>query len=162
MSLMGSRRVVIVDDADSFITANRAALERLGEDGVLVRGYVRRQGLYFRRADFPEAAPTLHQLSGRSDLRMLNRTRGAGTRVLLDLLLEEIALSRPPQQHESVVLSPSVPQDLLAGIAGLRRRQRGWLRRGGARVLHSALAGPAGIERALWFRLVGPRRRFRC
>lgn len=70
---------------------NRAPLERLGHEGVLIRGYIRRQGIYFRQQEFPDAAPTLAELARRSDLRMLNRTRGAGTRVLLDLLLDEIA-----------------------------------------------------------------------
>jgi len=70
---------------------NRAALERLGSDGVLIKGYVRRQGIYFRKKDFPAEPPTLALLAGMAELRMLNRTRGAGTRVLLDLLLDEIA-----------------------------------------------------------------------
>jgi putative molybdopterin biosynthesis protein len=73
---------------------NRAALERLGPDGVLIKGYVRRQGIYFRKQDYPQGPPTLESLAGNSRLRMLNRTRGAGTRVLLDLLLEEIASER--------------------------------------------------------------------
>jgi putative molybdopterin biosynthesis protein len=73
---------------------NRAALERVGSDGVLIRGYVRRQGIYFRKADFPGQPPTLEGLAGKGELRMLNRTRGAGTRVLLDLLLEDIARDR--------------------------------------------------------------------
>jgi putative molybdopterin biosynthesis protein len=73
---------------------NRAALERLGPEGVLVRGYIRRQGIYFRRADFPEKPPTLDSLVEEDGLRMLNRTRGAGTRVLLDLLLDGIAADR--------------------------------------------------------------------
>jgi putative molybdopterin biosynthesis protein len=70
---------------------NRAALGRLGDEGVLIKGYVRRQGIYYRKEDFPEDPPTLEHLVGNPDVRMLNRTRGAGTRVLLDLLLEEIA-----------------------------------------------------------------------
>jgi putative molybdopterin biosynthesis protein len=61
----------------------------LGTDLILIKGYVRRQGIYYRKADFPEP-PTLAQLVGMAELRMLNRGRGAGTRVLLDLLLEEI------------------------------------------------------------------------
>jgi len=69
---------------------NRAALQRLGKEGVLIKGYVRRQGIYFRKEHFPTEPPTLSLLAGRPELRMLNRTRGAGTRVLLDLLLEEI------------------------------------------------------------------------
>jgi len=73
---------------------NRAALQRLGPDGVLIKGYVRRQGIYFRNRDFPAGPPTLATLTATADLRMFNRTRGAGTRVLLDLLLEEIATER--------------------------------------------------------------------
>jgi putative molybdopterin biosynthesis protein len=66
----------------------------LGTDLVLIKGYVRRQGIYFRKRDFPSGPPTLEQLVGRAELRMLNRTRGAGTRVLLDLLLEEIGCEK--------------------------------------------------------------------
>jgi putative molybdopterin biosynthesis protein len=73
---------------------NVAAREHLGSDGVRIKGYIRRQGIYFRKEDFPGEDPTLATLVERSDLRMLNRTRGAGTRVLLDLLLDEIARDR--------------------------------------------------------------------
>jgi putative molybdopterin biosynthesis protein len=73
---------------------NRFALERVGEEGVLIRGYIRRQGIYFRSDTFPDRPPTLLELLGRADLRMLNRTKGAGTRVLLDLLLQDIATSQ--------------------------------------------------------------------
>jgi putative molybdopterin biosynthesis protein len=62
----------------------------LGKELVLIKGYVRRQGIYYRKKDFPKEPPTLAQLVATAGLRMLNRTRGAGTRVLLDLLLEEI------------------------------------------------------------------------
>ena len=60
----------------------------------MIRGYVRRQGIYFRSKDFSSGQPTLDQLVSNAELRMLNRTRGAGTRVLLDLLLEQIAADR--------------------------------------------------------------------
>jgi putative molybdopterin biosynthesis protein len=108
---------------------NRAALERLGEDGVLIKGYIRRQGIYFRTEDFPEAPPTLDLLAGRSELRMLNRTRGAGTRVLLDLLLDEIAGA-----------SGIPPGDLRGGIAGYEVETRS----------HNAVAAAVVGERADW------------
>jgi putative molybdopterin biosynthesis protein len=108
---------------------NRAALERLGDDGVLVKGYVRRQGIYFRKEDFPEEPPTLDLLVGRPELRMLNRTRGAGTRVLLDLLLDEIAGA-----------SGVPPGDLRAGIAGYDAETRS----------HNAVAAAVAAERADW------------
>jgi putative molybdopterin biosynthesis protein len=108
---------------------NLAALERLGTDGVLIRGYVRRQGIYFRKDDFPEEPPTLELLSGKAELRMLNRTRGAGTRVLLDLLLEQIAKDRGIP-----------PSDLSAGIAGYEAETRS----------HNAVAAAVASGRADW------------
>ncbi len=74
--------------------ATGAYNRHLGTDLVLIKGYVRRQGIYFRKKDFPTGPPTLELLVGRGELRMLNRTRGAGTRVLLDLLLEDIGCEK--------------------------------------------------------------------
>jgi putative molybdopterin biosynthesis protein len=108
---------------------NRAARERLGNDGVLIKGYARRQGIYFRRDDFPNAPPTLALLAGKRDLRMLNRTRGAGTRVLLDLLLEDVARDRG--------ISPS---ELHAAIAGYDVETRS----------HNAVAAAVASVRADW------------
>jgi putative molybdopterin biosynthesis protein len=108
---------------------NREALERLGEEGVLVRGYIRRQGIYFRKADFPEEPPSLDLLSSRPELRMLNRTRGAGTRVLLDLLLDDIATARRMD-----------PLDLRKGIAGYGAETRS----------HNAVAAAVAAGRADW------------
>jgi putative molybdopterin biosynthesis protein len=70
---------------------NRGAWEQLGPEAVLIKGYIRRQGIYYRKEDFPHEPPTLGRLVGQPELRMLNRTRGAGTRVLLDLLLDGLA-----------------------------------------------------------------------
>jgi len=50
---------------------NRAAWKRLGKDGVLIKGYVRRQGIYYRKDDFPDEPPTLARLAGMAGLRML-------------------------------------------------------------------------------------------
>jgi putative molybdopterin biosynthesis protein len=108
---------------------NRAALERLGAEGVLVSGYVRRQGIYFRKADFPAAPPTLVQLTEAGGLRMLNRSRGAGTRVLLDLLLAEIAERRG-----------LTPAELSARIAGYETETRS----------HNAVAAAVASGRADW------------
>ncbi len=108
---------------------NRAALERLGADGVLIKGYVRRQGIYFRKLDFPGQPPTLDLLAGMPDQRMLNRTRGAGTRVLLDLLLDEIAVEKDIS-----------PVELRAGIAGYNAETRS----------HNAVAAAVASGRADW------------
>jgi putative molybdopterin biosynthesis protein len=108
---------------------NRAARERLGPDGVLIKGYVRRQGIYFRAEEFPAEPPTLALLAGRAGLRMLNRTRGAGTRVLLDLLLDELARERG--------ISPA---ELRAGIAGYDAETRS----------HNAVAAAVASGRADW------------
>jgi len=108
---------------------NRAALERLGVGGVLIKGYVRRQGIYFRKEEFPDGPPTLDLLTGRAEFRMLNRTRGAGTRVLLDLLLDEIARDKgiPPAEYR-------------AGIAGYDAETRS----------HNAVAAAVASSRADW------------
>jgi len=108
---------------------NRAALERLGTEGVLIKGYVRRQGIYFRREEFPAEPPTLEVLSGMAELRMLNRTRGAGTRVLLDLLLDEIARDKGISAVE-----------LRGGIAGYDAETRS----------HNAVAAAVASGRADW------------
>ncbi|MCG6954559.1 MAG: molybdopterin biosynthesis protein [Gemmatimonadetes bacterium] len=108
---------------------NRAALERVGADGVRIKGYVRRQGIYFRKEQFPGEPPTLDTLSGMTELRMLNRSRGAGTRVLLDLLLDGIARDKG--------ISPEV---LRAGIAGYDAETRS----------HNAVAAAVASGRADW------------
>jgi putative molybdopterin biosynthesis protein len=108
---------------------NRAARERLGADGVLIKGYVRRQGIYFRKDDFPTGPPTLGRLVGRPELRMLNRTRGAGTRVLLDLLLDDLARERGVE-----------PAELRAGIGGYDGETRS----------HNAVAAAVASGRADW------------
>jgi putative molybdopterin biosynthesis protein len=108
---------------------NRAELERLGTDAVLIKGYVRRQGIYFRKEEFPAEPPTLDLLTGMAELRMLNRNRGAGTRVLLDLLLEEIAGDRGVK-----------PAELSAAIAGYDAETRS----------HNAVAAAVASGRADW------------
>jgi putative molybdopterin biosynthesis protein len=108
---------------------NRAALKRLGEKGVLIQGYVRRQGIYFRREAYPDRPPTLVELVGNPDLRMLNRTKGAGTRVLLDILLQEIAGA-----------AGSTLEELLAGIPGYEVETRS----------HNAVAAAVASGRADW------------
>ncbi|MGD8360959.1 MAG: molybdopterin biosynthesis protein [Gemmatimonadota bacterium] len=108
---------------------NQAALTRLGDEGVLIKGYVRRQGIYYRKNAFPEKPPTLKMLARMDGLRMLNRTRGAGTRVLLDLLLDEIARD-----------SGISPVDLRAEIAGYEVETRS----------HNAVAAAVASGRADW------------
>jgi putative molybdopterin biosynthesis protein len=108
---------------------NRTERERLGKEGILIKGYVRRQGIYYRKADFPGEPPTLAALAGKPELRMLNRTRGAGTRVLLDLLLDEIAGD-----------TGVTPDELRAGIAGYDAETRS----------HNAVAAAVASGRADW------------
>jgi putative molybdopterin biosynthesis protein len=108
---------------------NRVALERVGKDGILIKGYVRRQGIYFRREDFLDEPPTLPRLLERPGLRMLNRTRGAGTRVLLDILLDDIARGKNVD-----------PSALRARIAGYDVETRS----------HNAVAAAVAAGRADW------------
>jgi len=64
----------------------------------LVKGYRRRQGLVFRKEDeafagLAENSAVLESVLQNPELRMVNRNRGSGTRVLLDQLLQQ---HRPP------------------------------------------------------------------
>ena len=43
---------------------NRAARERLGADGVLIKGYVRRQGIYYRKERLPGTEPPTLDAAG--------------------------------------------------------------------------------------------------
>ncbi|MBT8397472.1 MAG: molybdopterin biosynthesis protein, partial [Gemmatimonadetes bacterium] len=108
---------------------NVQALEQVGPGGTLVKGYIRRQGIYFRADDFPTDPPNLELLSSDPDLRMLNRTRGAGTRVLLDLLLDEIADRRGVSRT-----------DFRAQISGYSAETRS----------HNAVAAAVASGRADW------------
>jgi putative molybdopterin biosynthesis protein len=90
---------------------------------------VRRQGIYFRKEEFPAEPPTLDLLTGKAELRMLNRNRGAGTRVLFDLLLEEIA--------DDLGVKPA---ELKAAIAGYEAETRS----------HNAVAAAVASGRADW------------
>ena len=71
----------------------------------------------------------LFNLAGTAELRLLNRTRGAGTRVLLDLLLEELARDRGV-----------TPDELRAGIGGYEVETRS----------HNAVAAAVASGRADW------------
>ncbi|MEN8182673.1 MAG: molybdopterin biosynthesis protein [Myxococcota bacterium] len=71
----------------------------LGEGLTLLRGYTRMQGIVTRPDDRRETPALLADPS----LRMVNRNRGSGTRILIDRLLEEHGRSdpRPPgHAHE--------------------------------------------------------------
>ncbi len=61
----------------------------------LARGYGRRQGIAFKPGalDLPDDDADLGAVLGGGDLRMVNRNPGAGTRVLIDRVLEG---ARPP------------------------------------------------------------------
>ncbi len=54
----------------------------------LVKGYGRRQGIAFRPDDEALAGDDRVEVIRRGDRRMVNRNRGAGTRVLIDALLD--------------------------------------------------------------------------
>ncbi len=71
---------------------NMGALGRLWPDGdaVLVRGYARQQGLMVKRGN-PKRITGVRDLE-RGDVRLINRNPGAGTRVLLDMLLREYSI----------------------------------------------------------------------
>jgi molybdate transport repressor ModE-like protein len=58
-----------------------------GETAVLIRGYTREQGLILRKGN-PKGVKDLEDLRG-TNLRLVNRNLGSGTRELLDRLLRE-------------------------------------------------------------------------
>lgn len=84
---------------------NREALAAAGSGVVAVRGYRRRQGLYYRRDDFAEA-PKLAELISRRDLRLISRGRGSGARALLD---REIRVLAAATGMEFTALTASLP-----------------------------------------------------
>ncbi len=96
---MGGVRAIIRGDADiagvhlideQTGVYNIPILERLGvKNAVLIRGYYREQGLIVARGN-PKGIKGVEDLL-REDVRIVNRNKGAGTRVLLDLRLKEIA-----------------------------------------------------------------------
>jgi putative molybdopterin biosynthesis protein len=78
---------------------NAPIVERLGVRGaVLVRGFAREQGLVVARGN-PKGIGGFEDLL-RQDVVMVNRSRGTGTRTLLDLHLERIARARGTSLEE--------------------------------------------------------------
>ncbi|MFH0897768.1 MAG: substrate-binding domain-containing protein, partial [Candidatus Bathyarchaeota archaeon] len=74
---------------------NISFLERFGivDKAVLVRGYVREQGLIVAKGN-PKNIQGLEDLDGGRPLSIINRNPGSGTRILLDTLLRRIAEER--------------------------------------------------------------------
>jgi len=71
-------------------TYNIPYLEKLNvKNAVLVRGYLREQGIIVQRGN-PKNIKSIRDFL-RPDVRIVNRNRGAGTRALLDLELRKIA-----------------------------------------------------------------------
>ncbi|MFP4078865.1 MAG: molybdopterin biosynthesis protein [Candidatus Izemoplasmataceae bacterium] len=64
----------------------------LDESYALIRGVGRIQGLYVKKGN-PKGIKGLKDLS-RSDVRLANRQRGSGTRILLDYLLDEAGIDK--------------------------------------------------------------------
>jgi putative molybdopterin biosynthesis protein len=78
---------------DKTIKYNTPILEEMKvKNAVLVRGYRRLQGLIVAKGN-PKRVNGVEDLL-RGDVRMINRNRGSGTRILLDYLLNTIAEKR--------------------------------------------------------------------
>ena len=56
---------------------------------VLIRGFKRRQGLVVAKGN-PKSITNLKDILTRNDIRFVNRNKGSGTRILLDILLRSI------------------------------------------------------------------------
>ncbi len=67
-------------------------LYHLKDRAVLIRGYVREQGLILPKGN-PKGVRSLRDLIERDDLVFMNRNKGSGTRMLLDALLRREAES---------------------------------------------------------------------
>ncbi|MHA1331742.1 MAG: molybdopterin biosynthesis protein [Candidatus Hodarchaeales archaeon] len=74
----------------------------------LVKGYQRRQGLYVAKGN-PKNITGLKDLF-RDDIEFLNRNKGSGTRILLDILLENLR-----QQKFSTEDSINIPKEQING-----------------------------------------------
>lgn len=76
---------------------NRTFLERFGlYDAVIVKGYLREQGLIIRQES------NIRELEDLTNARFINRNTGSGTRVMTDLKLKEIAKKREISFEELV------------------------------------------------------------
>ncbi|MEE2665384.1 MAG: molybdopterin biosynthesis protein [Myxococcota bacterium] len=100
----------------------------LGEGLRLLRGYVRMQGVVTR----PDETRDAPELVADESLRMVNRNRGAGTRVLIDELLGErrpAGYAHEPRSHYAVAAAVAqkradwgITIETIAEQAGLRFR----------------------------------------
>ena len=100
----------------------------LGEGLQLLRGYTRMQGVVTR----PDETRETPELVADESLRMVNRNRGAGTRVLIDELLGErrpAGYAHEPRSHYAVAAAVAqkradwgVTIETIAAQAGLRFR----------------------------------------
>jgi len=73
---------------------NNSFLRRgnLSQDSVLIRGYLREQGLFVKKGN-PKGIQNLKDLLI-GDIVFINRNKGSGTRILLDIQLTQIAKQR--------------------------------------------------------------------
>ena len=82
---------------------NLPFLERYGvKDAILVKGYLREQGIIVAKGN-PKGIKGVEDFL-REDVTIINRNRGSGTRILLDMLLKEIA-EREGKNFEDIVKS---------------------------------------------------------
>ncbi len=81
---------------------NRPFLKKLGLSGraVLVRGYVRRIGILVKKGN-PKKIKSIEDFF-REDVHIVNRTKGSGTRVLLDHLIKKMAVREGVEFEELV------------------------------------------------------------
>ena len=82
---------------------NLPFLKRYGiKNAVLVKGYLREQGIIVAKGN-PKGIRRIEDFL-REDVTIINRNRGSGTRILLDMLLKEIA-EKEGKKFEDVVKS---------------------------------------------------------
>ncbi|MEW4488375.1 molybdopterin biosynthesis protein [Thalassoglobus sp. JC818] len=93
----------------------------LNENLELIEGYRRMQSFVFRKDDdrFSGANKDnfLRKVSKQSDLSMVNRNSGSGTRILIDRLMSEAGIHRPPGYSMQVKSHNAVSAAVLQGRA---------------------------------------------
>ena len=82
----------LLDEATGSYNIPYIKMYKAEERVFLVRGYLRRQGLIVAKGN-PRRIKGFEDLL-RDDIRFINRNRGSGTRILLDMRLREIARKR--------------------------------------------------------------------
>lgn len=84
--------VHILDEETETYNTSFLKAKKISEDTVLVKGYLREQGLFVKKGN-PKGIQSIKDLLI-GDIVFINRNKGSGTRILLDILLKKISDQR--------------------------------------------------------------------